>query len=94
MPKIEAAAYQQVPWFEKTGNPEMIQAIFCVALPLWPKSVSVFAKRRAIENVMSASGNFESTVRRYDCTDWTRKMAAWRNVAQRFRRIDTSEIDV
>ena len=37
------------PWFDKTGNPEMILAI-PILLKLWPESVFVFAKRRAIEN--------------------------------------------
>ena len=43
--KMEAALDQQLPWFDKTGNPEMI-GNSGVAPPM-TKSVFVFAKRRA-----------------------------------------------
>src|SRR5579863_4773012 len=40
------------PWFDKTGNPQMILAI-PILRDLWPGAVFVFAKRRGIENVIS-----------------------------------------
>ena len=66
--KMEAALHQQLPWFDKTGNPEIVPAI-PVLRRLWPESVFVFAKRRAIENVMSRVRKFPKHSFEYHCTD-------------------------
>jgi len=66
-------------WFDKTGNHEMIRAI-PVLRRLWPGSVFIFAKRRAIENVLSRIKKFPRRDFEYHCADWARNMAAWREV--------------
>jgi Sulfotransferase family len=45
------------PWLDKTGNPEMIAAI-PILRTLWPHSAFIFAKRRAIENIVSRLKKF------------------------------------
>ena len=49
------------PWFDKTGNPDMILSIPIIST-LWPESVFIFAKRRGIENVLSETKNFQITI--------------------------------
>jgi hypothetical protein len=65
------------PWMDKTGNPEMIEAIPQI-LKLWPNAVFIFAKRRGIENIMSRLKKFPGHGFEYHCRDWARNMAAWR----------------
>ena len=65
------------PWFDKSGNPDMIQAIPMLQ-SLWPESLFIFAKRRAIENVVSRLKKFPSHSFDFHCSDWARNMAAWR----------------
>ena len=67
------------PWFDKTGNQDMILALPIVA-QLWPDSVFIFAKRRAIENVISRLKKFPNYNFEYHCADWTKNMAAWRQI--------------
>jgi hypothetical protein len=67
------------PWFDKSGNPEMILAIPIVR-ELWPGSVFVFAKRRGIENVISRMKKFPNHTFEYHCSDWAKNMAAWRTI--------------
>jgi hypothetical protein len=64
-------------WVDKTGNPDMIQAI-PILRALWPGSRFVFAKRRAIENVLSRLRKFPAHNFDFHCADWARNMAAWR----------------
>ena len=68
------------PWMDKSGNPEMIEAIPFL-LTLWPDSRFIFAKRRALENIVSRMqkfpGNFE-----YHCRDWAKNMETWRHRRQ------------
>ena len=66
-------------WFDKSGNHEMIRAI-PILRRLWPDSVFIFAKRRAIENVLSRIKKFPRRDFEYHCTDWARNMSAWREV--------------
>ena len=47
---------------------------------LWPNSVFIFAKRRAIENVVSRIKKFPRRDFEYHCADWARNMAAWREI--------------
>lgn len=70
---------QHPAWFDKTGNPEMIEAIPIVR-QLWPESVFIFAKRRAIENISSRLKKFPEHSFEYHCRDWTRNMATWRRI--------------
>ncbi len=84
------------PWLDKTGNPEMITAIPTL-LQLWPDSVFIFAKRRAIENIASRLRKFPNHDFRYHCADWARNMARWREIraAQpdlRFLEVDQQDI--
>jgi len=65
------------PWFDKTGNPEMIRALPIIKR-LWPESVVIFAKRRGIENVMSRIRKFPAHDFQYHCKDWAANMLAWR----------------
>lgn len=69
------------PWFDKTGNQEMIFAIPIIR-ELWPSSVFVFAKRRGIENVNSRTKKFPHETFEYHCRDWAKNMTAWRTVRQ------------
>jgi LPS sulfotransferase NodH len=66
-------------WFDKSGNPDMIQAIPKLRR-LWPNSVYIFAKRRAIENVISRVRKFPAHNFEQHCASWANNMAAWREV--------------
>jgi hypothetical protein len=68
-------------WFDKSGNADMIRAI-PVLRRLWPDSVYIFAKRRAIENVVSRIKKFPAHGFEYHCADWAKNMAAWREVRE------------
>jgi hypothetical protein len=65
------------PWFDKTGNPEMIETIPLLR-QLWPDCVFIFAKRRGIENLVSRLRKFPEHGFEYHCRDWARNMATWR----------------
>lgn len=67
------------PWFDKTGNPEMILAIPIVR-GLWPDAVFVFAKRRGIENVISRITKFPGHPFEYHCANWAKNMSSWRAI--------------
>lgn len=66
-------------WFDKTGNPEMIETIPLLR-QLWPDCVFIFAKRRAIENIASRVKKFPDHSFEYHCRDWARNMATWRRI--------------
>jgi hypothetical protein len=57
----------------------MIQAIPTLRR-LWPDCVFIFAKRRAIENVVSRIKKFPGHDFEYHCADWARNMTAWREI--------------
>ncbi|MCI4677344.1 sulfotransferase [Rhodoblastus acidophilus] len=80
------------PWFDKTGNPEMIEAIPTL-LELWPESVFIFAKRRAIENIVSRLKKFPGHNFEYHCRDWARNMEAWRLMRDKIPRDKYVEVD-
>jgi hypothetical protein len=69
------------PWFDKTGNAEMILAI-PILRELWPGSVFVFAKRRGIENIISRVKKFPGAAFESHCSGWASTMAAWRTIRQ------------
>ena len=79
-------------WIDKTGNPEMIQAI-PILRSLWPTSRFIFAKRRAIENVISRLKKFPDHNFDYHCADWARNMTAWRELKERDPTLPGIEID-
>jgi Sulfotransferase family len=83
------------PWVDKTGNPEMIEAIPQIRL-LWPSAVFIFAKRRAIENISSRVKKFPEHTFEYHCRDWSRNMAAWRAVRDQvgLRGIEIDQQDI
>ncbi len=68
-------------WFDKSGNADMIRAVPALRR-LWPDSVYIFAKRRAIENVVSRVKKFPNHNFEYHCADWAKTMAAWRKVRE------------
>lgn len=91
---VEAAVAQQPagPWVDKTGGPEMIQSI-PVLRRLLPGSRFIFAKRRAIENVVSRLIKFPTMSFEYHCADWARTMAAWRALRTAAPGPDLMEVD-
>lgn len=82
----------EAPWFDKTGNPEMILSIPMLRR-VWPESVFIFAKRRAIENIMSRVKKFPGLTFKYHCADWARTMAVWRASRERLAPETYVEID-
>jgi hypothetical protein len=89
---IVTEANPKTPWFDKTGNPEMILAA-SVLTRLWPECVFIFAKRRAIENVRSRLIKFPSHTFKYHCADWARNMSVWRNMRERLAPNQFIEVD-
>ncbi len=82
----------QPPWFDKTGNPEMIEAI-PILRRLWPESVVIFARRRAIENIASRVKKFPEHSFEYHCRDWARNMATWRRIRPQLPESARREVD-
>ena len=80
------------PWFDKSGNPEMIEAI-PILLQLWPTAHFIFAKRRAIENIVSRMRKFPKLNFEYHCRDWTKNMQAWRQTRARIPQGQGIEVD-
>ena len=80
------------PWFDKTGNPEMIE-IVPLLRQLWPESVFIFSKRRALENVVSRLKKFPGHNFEYHCKDWARNMATWRDVKSTLPEEIYTEVD-
>jgi len=79
-------------WFDKSGNHEMIRAV-PILRRLWPDSVFIFAKRRAIENVLSRIKKFPRRDFEYHCADWARNMSAWREVRPQLPAGSYLEVD-
>ncbi len=80
------------PWFDKSGNPEVIELI-PVLLDLWPGARFIFAKRRAIENVTSRLSKFPEHSFEYHLQDWARNMNAWRTIRHVLPESARIEID-
>jgi hypothetical protein len=86
------------PWLDKTGDPDMINSAPFL-LDLWPDSVFIFARRRAIENMVSRLKKFPQHPFERHCVGWAKNMAAWRAVReklppQRYIEIDQQEMIV
>jgi hypothetical protein len=89
----EAARHQaDGPWLDKTGGPDMIEAIPTLQ-QLFPGSRFVFAKRRAIENIVSRIVKFPKHGFDFHCAGWARTMAAWRQIRQTLPDLAGIEID-
>ncbi|MGO8738493.1 sulfotransferase family protein [Rhodoblastus sp.] len=80
------------PWFDKTGNPEMIEAVPTL-LELWPDSLFIFSKRRAIENIVSRLKKFSVYNFEYHCRDWAKNMEAWRRIREKIPNDKYIEVD-
>lgn len=80
------------PWFDKTGNPEMILAT-PILKELWPSAVFIFAKRRGIENLISRIRKFPNYPFEYHCADWARNMSSWRGIREHLGSDRFLEID-
>ncbi len=80
------------PWFDKSGNPEMIDIIPAIR-SLWPDSIFIFARRRGIENVVSRLKKFPGHAFEYHCHDWAKNMSAWRNMRWRLPSSTYIEVD-
>lgn len=86
------AQYEQPVWLDKTGNPEMIE-IIPVVRRLLPTSRFIFAKRRALENIVSRMQKFPKHNFEYHCGDWANNMAAWRKLMQAHPDLPAIEVD-
>jgi len=84
--------YKGAAWLDKTGNPEMIEAI-PILRKLWPNSRFIFAKRRAIENIASRLKKFPNFSFEYHCSDWARNMSTWRRAIALDPTLPHVEID-
>lgn len=80
------------PWFDKSGNPEVIEVIPQL-LELWPDAHFIFAQRRAIENVVSRLSKFPEHSFEYHLRDWARNMRAWRELRLAMPDLPCTEID-
>lgn len=80
------------PWFDKTGNPEMIAAI-PILREFWPESIFIFARRRGIENVLSRTIKFPSHPFEHHCADWAKNMSTWRKIRAQLPADTFLEID-
>ena len=91
---VETALAQQPspPWVDKTGNPEMIETIPFLR-EMFPNARFIFAKRRAIENIVSRLIKFPGLSFDYHCADWARTMAVWRNLRDAQPATDLLEVD-
>ena len=89
---IQTQLNPKSPWFDKTGNPDMIQTV-PVLLRLWPSCCFIFAKRRGIENVYSRRRKFASHSFDYHCRDWARNMSSWRMIRESLRSEQFLEVD-
>jgi hypothetical protein len=79
-------------WLDKSGNADMIRSIPTLRR-LWPESVFIFAKRRAIENVISRVMKFPAHNFEFHCADWAKIMVAWRKVREKLPSEVYLEID-
>jgi hypothetical protein len=90
--EIVSEASPAAPWFDKTPGTPMIRSLPIVAR-LWPGSVFIFAKRRAIENVMSRLKKFPQQTFAAHCSDWARIMTTWRAMRGRLEPNRYIELD-
>jgi hypothetical protein len=90
--QLADAAHPYPLWFDKSGHAEMIPAIPTLQR-LWPDSVYIFCRRRAIENVASRLKKFPAHDFERHCTGWAKIMAAWRAVRPELPAASYVEVD-
>jgi SAM-dependent methyltransferase len=78
-------------FIEKTPGVAAIAAL-PAALTLWPKARIIFAKRRGIENVMSACRKFPNHSFEFNCKIWAESMAAWLSISPAIKSLSV-EVD-
>jgi hypothetical protein len=89
---------QLSPWLDKTGNVETILVIPDL-VEMSPNCRVIFAKRRAIENVLSRLQKFPALGFADHCRQWTLTMSAWRQIrdgieAWRYLEVDQRDLVV
>ena len=87
-----ADKYGGQPWLDKSGTEEMIASI-PILLALWPEACFIFAKRRALENIVSRIRKFPHKPFEQHCISWTRTMAAWGKMREQFPDLAAIELD-
>lgn len=80
------------PWLDKSGNPQMIEAIPYL-LETWPEAMFIFSKRRGIENIISRLKKFPAHNFEYHCKDWARVMRTWREARTKLDPLSFLEMD-
>ena len=80
------------PWLDKSGNPQMIEAIPYL-LETWPEAIFIFSKRRGIENIVSRLKKFPARNFEYHCKDWARVMRTWRETRAKLDPLRFLEMD-
>ena len=92
--KVQSRFNARDPWFDKTPDVSMIHSSNMLAR-LWPGSTFVFAKRRAIENIVSRIKKFPDNSFEAHCASWSDTMAAWRKVRDSgIRAIEIDQYDI
>ena len=82
----------EVPWLVKSFDTGMIVAIDTIR-SLWPESLFIFAKRRAIEAIILQLKNFPNSDFECLCKEWTQTMSVWRDVRDTLSPDKSIEID-
>ena len=80
------------PWLDKSGNPQMIEAIPYL-LETWPEAMFIFSKRRGIENIISRLNKFPTQNFEYHCKDWAQVMRTWRETRTKLDPLSFLEMD-
>jgi hypothetical protein len=83
---------KQSPWLDKTCNPETI-LLAPELVQMWPNCRIIFARRRAIENILSRLKKFPERNFQFHCRDWARCMYAWRCVRDELEPWRYLEVD-
>jgi hypothetical protein len=79
--QYQESANPQIPWIDKTPGADMYFAAPFI-LKLWPSAKFIFAKRRAIENIVSRMKKFPGIQFASHCEDWVVTMKGWRDLRE------------
>jgi hypothetical protein len=90
--ELAESKQQNTPWFDKTGSTQMIESMPMLHR-IWPSARFIFAKRRALENVVSRVVKFPRHGFQYHCANWAATMAAWRSVCAKHPDLPGMEVD-
>ena len=92
--KYQTLLNPKEPWLDRTPDAAMIYAAPTLA-EMWPDAVFVFAKRRAIENIVSRIKKFPSVPFKNHCASWSESMSAWRSVRNSgIQGIEVDQFDI